>query len=107
MTVFVTQEMRGRDLSDATTFGDLVLLIPAGEQVVYSTQPVVSRLERVLCKFTDDDYLVLAGDPAIISIAVGLVVKHNKGRYKLLKWDRIEQRYYPLEVNLYRTLEVA
>jgi len=77
MTVFIVQEMRGRDITDT-----------------------VRRMIRKLSKFTDDDYLLLAGDPAGIAIASALAAQHNMGRFKVLKWDRLEQRYYPLEVNL-------
>ena len=29
MTVYITQEMRGRDITDATSFGDVEILLPA------------------------------------------------------------------------------
>jgi len=29
----------------------------------------------------------------------------NNGRFKALKWDRLEERYYPLEVDLYHRKE--
>lgn len=100
MTVFIVQEMRGRDITDAAEFGDLEILLPAKEQTSFSTQPTVRRMIRKLSKFTDKDYLLLAGDPAGIAIAAALAAQHNMGRFKVLKWDRLEQRYYPLEVDL-------
>ena len=57
-------------------------------------------VQEMLSKFTDEDYLLLAGDPAGIAIASALAAQNNMGRFKVLKWDRLEQRYYPLEVNL-------
>ena len=60
MTVYITQEMRGRDITDATSFGDIEILLPAGEQASYSTQPTIRKLGRKLGKFTDEDYLLLA-----------------------------------------------
>ena len=44
MTVYIVQEMRGRDLSDAVTFGDIEILVPASEQASYSTQPLIKQL---------------------------------------------------------------
>lgn len=99
-TVYITQEMRGRDLSDATTFGDLEILLPAGDQAAYSTAPTVRKMNRKLVNFTDDDYLLLSGDPVAIGIAAALAAKHNRGRFRVLKWDRQECCYYPLQVNL-------
>ena len=69
MTVYIVQEMRGRDLSDAVTFGDIEVLVPVSEQASYSTQPLIKQLTRKLSKFTDDDYLLLSGDPVIIALA--------------------------------------
>ena len=100
MTVYIVQEMRGRDLSDAVTFGDIEILVPASEQASYSTQPLIKQLTRKLSKFTDDDYLLLSGDPVIIALAASVASRQNMGRYKMLKWDRLENnKYYPLEAN--------
>lgn len=103
MTVYITQEVRGRDLSDALEFGDLDILIPAKEQVSLSAMPTVRRMERKLVKFTSDDYLMLSGDPVCIGIACALAALANNGRFKVLKWDRIEERYYPIEIDLYHS----
>ena len=104
MTVFIIQEMRGRDISDASEFGDLEILLPAKEQASFSTQPTIRRMVRSLSKFSDDDYLLLAGDPAGIAIAGALAAQNNRGYFKMLKWDRLDQKYYPLEVNLNQKL---
>ena len=99
MTVYITQEMRGRDITDATSFGDVEILLPAKEQASYSTQPTIKRMIRKLSKFTDDDYLWLSGDPVIIGLAASIASRYNMGRYKMLKWDRLDNKYYPLEAN--------
>ena len=103
MTVYITQEVRGRDLTDAIQFGDLQILVPAKEQIAYSTQPTVRRIAKGLQKFDDDDYLLLSGDPAIIGVTCSIVSDMNNGKYKLLKWDRQEKTYYPIEINIFQT----
>ena len=100
MTVYITQEMRGRDITDATSFGDIEILLPAGEQASYSTQPTIRKLGRKLGKFTDEDYLLLAGDPAAIALAAAVASRANGGRFKMLKWDRQDGKYYPLAADL-------
>jgi hypothetical protein len=100
MTVYIVQEMRGRDITDAAAFGNLEILLPAREQVSFSTLPTVRRMLPVLSKFTDDDYLLLGGDPAGVAIAASLAAQYNRGRYKMLKWDRLERKYFPLQVDL-------
>jgi len=103
VTVYITQEVRGRDLSDALEFGDLDILIPAKEQVALSAIPTLRRMERKLVKFTSDDYLMLSGDPVCIGIACALAALANNGRFRVLKWDRIEEKYYPIEIDLYHS----
>jgi hypothetical protein len=102
VTVYITQEVPGRDLSDALVFGDLDILLPAREQISLSAMPTVRRMQRKLVKFTSDDYLMLSGDPVCIGIACCLAALANNGRFKVLKWDRIESRYYPIEVDLFQ-----
>ena len=100
MTIYITQEMRGRDITDATSFGDIEILISAGEQASYSTQPTIRKLERKLRNFSDNDYLILAGDPAIIALAACIASRNNRCKFKMLKWDRQEEKYFPLEADL-------
>ena len=47
------------------------------------------------------DYLLLTGDPAIIGVACSIVSDITNGKYNLLKWDKQERRYYPVEIDLY------
>lgn len=100
MTVFITQDVRGRDFTDATSFGDIVWLVPAIEQATLSSQPLVRRMVRHLVKFTDADYLLLSGDPVAIATASALAAYNNGGRFKVLKWDRMSSRYLPIQVDI-------
>lgn len=100
MTVFITQEVRGRDFRDALSFGELEVLVPALEQATLSTQPVVRRMLRKLVRFNDQDYLLLSGDPVAIATAAALAAYYNRGRFKVLKWDRLTARYLPLQVDV-------
>jgi len=99
LTVYITQEVRGRDLTDAISFGDLQILIPAKEQVAFSTQPTVRRIAKGLQKFDDNDFLLLSGDPVIIGISLAYASIVNRGKVRVLKWDRLEEKYYPLDIN--------
>ena len=100
MTVFVVQEVKGRNILSAEKFGELELLLPEGNQIVFSAGPTVKRLRYKLRNFNDDDYLLLIGDPSAIGIACAIAATNNIGRFKCLKWDKREFKYYPVEVNL-------
>ena len=100
MTVYVVQEVKSRNILSAEKFGTLELLLPEGSQIVLSAGPTVKRIRYKLRNFNDDDYLLLIGDPSAIGIACAIAATNNRGRFKCLKWDKRENRYYPVEVNL-------
>ena len=106
MTVYVVQEVSGRNILSAEKFGKLELLLPEGSQLVLSAGPTVKRLTHKLRNFNDEDYLLLMGDPSAIGIACAIAASNNRGRFKFLKWDRREYKYYPVEVNLYERGEI-
>lgn len=100
MTVFIVQEVQGRNVLPALAYGSLEVLLPPGMQVTLSSQPVVRRLKASLKNFSDNDYLLLMGDPVAIGIACSVAGSLNRGRYKVLKWDREQKIYLPLQVDI-------
>jgi|TARA_R110000803_G_scaffold38675_4_gene83613 hypothetical protein len=106
MTVYVVQEVRGRNILDAERFGKLQLLLPEGSQLVLSSGPTVRKLNNKLKDFNDEDYLLLAGDPAVIGISCAIAADKNRGKFNCLKWDKMEHKYYPLEIDLYQKGEI-
>jgi folate-dependent tRNA-U54 methylase TrmFO/GidA len=99
MTVYVLQEM-GRNIRSAEKFGDLKVVLPDNKQIVLSSGPLTFKLKHELKDFNDDDYLLLMGDPAIIAVAGAVVSDVNGGKFKVLKWDRDEKKYYDIEIDL-------
>ena len=99
MTVYILQEM-GRNVRSAEKFGDLKVVLPDNRQIVLSSGPLTFKLQQELKNFNDEDYLLLMGDPAIIAVAGAVVSDVNGGRFKVLKWDRDEKRYYDIEIDL-------
>ena len=100
MTVYVVQEVPKFNVLPARKYGELELMLPPG-QITLSAGPTVNRLKHKLRNFTDMDYLLLIGDPLAIGLAVAIASNANRGKARLLKWDRQEKQYYPLNVNLY------
>ena len=99
MTVYVLQEM-GRNIRSAEKFGDLKVVLPDNKQIVLSSGPLTFKLKHELKDFNDNDYLLLMGDPAIIALAGAVASDVNGGKFKVLKWDRDEKRYYDIEIDL-------
>jgi len=109
--VYVIQDVPGTregrpkiNIIGASEFGELKVLLPENAQIILSAGPLVFKLRKALQDYTKDDYLLLTGDPAIIGVACSIVSDITNGQYKLLKWDKQERRYYPIEINLYQKI---
>jgi hypothetical protein len=107
-TVYVVQEIAGTrfntpkiNITGALEYGDFKFLLPELSQLMWSPGPLIFQLRKLLKDYTPDDYLLLVGDPAIIGVACSIVSDITNGKYKLIKWDRQERKYYPIEINLY------
>ena len=112
-TVYVIQEIPGTregkpriNIIGASEYGSLKFLLPELSQIIFSTGPLIFKLRKALKNYTSEDYLLLTGDPAIIGVACSIVSDITNGKYKLLKWDKQEKKYYPITINLYEKGEV-
>jgi hypothetical protein len=106
--VYVIQEIPGTqagnpkiNIMGASKYGEFKFLLPEFSQIIFSPGPLIFKLRKSLKDFTTEDYLLLTGDPAIIGVACSIVSDMTNGRYNLLKWDKQEKTYYPIEINLY------
>lgn len=107
-TVYVIQDIPGSkvgapkiNIIGATQFGKLQVLLPENSQIILSPTYVITTLRQKLKDYNPKDYLLLTGDPAIIGVACSIVSDITNGKYSLLKWDKQERRYYPVEIDLY------
>jgi len=103
--VYILQDIPGtRDgrpkinIIGASEYGRLKVLLSPG--------PLVFKLRKMLRDYKPEDYLLLTGDPAIIGVACSVVSDITNGKYNLLKWDKQERRYYPIQINLYEKGEI-
>jgi len=112
-TVYVIQEIPGTgegkpriNIIGASEYGSLKFLLPELSQIIFSPGPLIFKLRKALKNYTSEDYLLLTGDPAIIGVACSIVSDITNGKYKLLKWDKQEKKYYPITINLYEKGEM-
>ena len=112
-TVYVIQDIPGTkqgapkiNIIGATQFGKLQVLLPENSQIILSPTYVITTLRQKLKDYTPRDYLLLTGDPAIIGVACSIVSDITNGKFNLLKWDKQEKKYYPIEINLYEKGEI-
>ena len=107
--VYLTQEIPGTSIGQpkynilgAQKFGQIVTVLPERSQIIMSPGPLIQKLRTLLKEYTTDDYLLLSGDPAIIGVVCSVVSDVTNGKYKLLKWDRQEKTYYPIEIDIFQ-----
>ena len=111
--VYVIQHIAGSqagtpkiNIIGAKDYGNLVFLLPEFSQMIFSPGPLIYKLRQGLKNFKEGDHLLLTGDPALIGVACSIVSDITNGKYNLLKWDKQERKYYPIEINLYEKGEV-
>jgi hypothetical protein len=99
MTVFVTQELKGRDLSGALLFGELEVLVRANVPVTQQNmEKIAEGMDRKLERFDPyHDYLLLSGDPILMGMACSIITcfqeEEGVGPISFLRWNRIDERY--------------
>ena len=106
--VYIIQEIPGTkegrpkiNIMGAKEYGEFVFLLPELSQIIFSPGPIIFKLKKLLEDYSDKDYLLLTGDPAIIGVACSVASDITGGKYNVLKWDKQEKKYYPIQINLY------
>ena len=111
--VYIIQHITGTqagnpkiNIMGAQKYGEFKFLLPEFSQMIFSPGPLVFKLRQGLKDFTENDHLLLTGDPALIGVACSIVSDITNGKYNLLKWDKQERKYYPIKINLYEKGEL-
>ena len=111
--VYLLQEVPGTKIGrpkynivGAQKFGQIKVLLREDTQIVRSPGPITYQLRRLLKDFSDEDYLLLSGDPKVIGLAIAVACDINNGKYKTLTWDRQEKMYYSTEFNIHERGEI-
>ena len=111
--VYIIQEIAGTkdgrpkiNIMGAAEYGTFKFLLPELSQIIFSPGPLIFKLRKGLKDYSQQDFLLLTGDPAIIGVACSIVSDLTNGKYNLLKWDKQERKYYPIEINLHEKGEI-
>ena len=100
MTVFLIHEpvrwngsrMVALDMSPAKDYGELKVIFPGQDRppCVAEAMPAIADAMGL---FTENDYLVIAGDMDLLIWAAALALENTKGKVRLLRWDNRGRRY--------------
>ena len=72
--VYIPQVM-DYNVRSAEKFGELTVMLPDNKQMILASGPLTFKLQQELKDFSDDDYLLLIGDPAIIAVCGAIAAK--------------------------------
>lgn len=108
--VYVVQDQRiwkGKDFvskfdfSSAEEYGDLVMLLDSSDN---QTEPerVIEKLNFVLTDYTDDDYLLLVGNPCLIGWTTAIAGRYSpNGVVNMLQWSGRDRKYLPVQAKIF------
>lgn len=97
-TVYVTQEDRYKNISQARQFGNLVTVFDQKYQVYVDSSEAVEIAEERLETFSPSDFILLIGDPILIGVAMA-VASSRSPVVNALKWDRETRRYLRVSID--------
>lgn len=96
-----TGERKKMDMRPALKFGSLEVLLPLSEQMsVLNAAQLTRTLKGKLSMYSDEDFILAAGDPVAIGAACAIAASVNRGRFTVLKWDNFDHCYYPVPINV-------
>lgn len=103
MTVYVVQEVPKFNITRASSYGELSIVLPPGN-MSFSTDATYTKAAAKLKDFKSSDYLLLIGDPIAMGICFSIALALAKGNINLLKWDRQTMTYLNINVNINKIL---
>lgn len=87
------------NLEPARDFGELVFVL-GPQQTPFEDSDLILDMKSILAHYSDHDYLLLIGNPALIGITVALAAAANEGRLKMLQWSGRDQCYLPISADI-------
>lgn len=87
------------DMSSAARFGELIYLLSPTARP-FTPAPIIKQLKEKLTVYSDDDYLLLIGNPCLIGFCVAIASDVNAGRVNVLQWDGRKREYVAVRASL-------
>lgn len=84
------------DLGPAEEFGELRIIL-ADRTSIERPGPIITKMDLFLKDYSDQDYLLLIGHPALIGWATALAAARNNGRLRQLIWNSSIKKYHVVE----------
>jgi hypothetical protein len=86
------------DFASAAEYGMITTILDRNDNPLFLAR-LTSKIRTTLKDFNDDDYFVAVGDPSVVAICAGLILRRSNN-LKLLKWDKRTGRYIVLQISV-------
>lgn len=112
MTVFAVQQQmrfdqvrkelvpRFTSINKAERWGQIVYLLSPSAHP-FNPDLVLGDMHEKLSDFSDDDHLLLIGNPGLIGMATTIAAWYNNGSVKLLQWSGRHNEYTEIIAKIY------
>ena len=87
------------DLSSAGEYGTIVPVL-SSQAKPFNSAPIIAEIKAALENYSDDDYIIAIGNPALLSWCVAIAAWYNGGFTRMLQWSSIDKKYLVIEANL-------
>ena len=86
------------DFTSAASYGTLTPILDREDNPLFLAR-ITSKIRTALATYNNEDFFVAVGDPSVIAICAGLILRRNN-TLRLLKWDKKLARYIALDINV-------
>lgn len=112
MTVYAVQQQMKFDqykkelvprfvsINKAEKWGNLKFILSPSAHP-FNPDLVLGDIHEKLLDFSDNDHLLLIGNPALIGMATAVAAYYNDGAVKLLQWSGRHNEYTEISVKIY------
>lgn len=112
MTVYAVQQQMRFDphrkelvprfpsINKAERWGEIVYLLSPSAHP-FNPELVLGDLHEKLSGFSDDDHLLLIGNPGLIGMSTALAAHYNEGRVKFLQWSGRHSEYTEIVTKIF------
>lgn len=95
-TIFVVQNVNGKNLLPAKEFGKIRVMLTGNEPIIEAQGKLRWIIEE---EMGPDDYILIIGNPLFIGIAFTYALTRFH-TVKFLQWDRIEYKYHERTITI-------
>ena len=87
-------------VAKASSWGEVVHILPPDSHP-FDTELTLGHIHSKLKDFSDDDYLLLIGNPTLIGMASAVAAHYNNGNVRFLQWNSHHSEYYAISAKIY------